>query len=506
MQGKIIINFQNILASVKTNRILYRLAHGAFWSLLGTAASKVFSVITTIVIARMLGVSDFGAYGMVQSTIEMFCLVAGLSLSNTSNKYLSEYKTKNKEKAGRIISLTNGIAVISSGIIGLVIYLSSSYIAGETLGRIDLSPLLKLGAIYLFISTQNNVQTGSLGGFEAFKETAKINALQGLLTPLVALPLVFFFGLQGAVISLIITSLIGYVLFRNELNRTCKKYNICIQRFDKSAFKEISIIWHFSIPSLASGLLVIPVIWLTNAILVNQPGGYLEMGLFNAANQWRQFVIFIPNILSTVMLPIFSDVYGNRSDGEYRSVFQLNIQLTWMIALPATILIIAVREVLAIVFGSKYQGVDVLIVPLMITAFLHIMNNVVGSAIAGAGRMWLGATFNLFWAIAMVLCSMLLIPKFGGMGLALSYMIAYLLHTGWQAIYTERKLIPNSLKKFTSLFLLTLCTLIPVYVLIVLNELNIYLSVAFVLASSIPLIQVTIKYCQRVLNNQISRG
>jgi O-antigen/teichoic acid export membrane protein len=451
-----------------------------------------------------LGVADFGAYGMVQSTLETFGLFAGLSLGATTSKYLAEYKTKDKDKAGRILSLTNTFVVISSGIIGLIIYFASSWIANETLTRSDLAPLLSLGAIYLFISTQNNVQVGSLGGFEAFKETAKINILQGILTPVFAIPLVYYFSLQGAVISMIIISLVGYVLCRIELNKKCKYYNIDIRHFDRSSFKEWPIIWHFSIPSLASGLLVMPVIWLTNALLVNQPNGYSELGLFNAANQWRQFIIFIPNMLSTVLLPIFSDVYGNRSEGEFRSVFQWNIQLTWLIALPVTVLIIALREVFAVVFGAKYQGVHMLIVPLMITAFLNIMNNVVGTAIVGAGRMWLGATFNLCWAIAMIVCSVLLIPRYGGIGLALSYMIAYLLHTSWQMVYTERKLIPDSMKRFTNLFFLTLCILIPVYVLAVINKLNIYLSAVFVFVACIPMIQVTRNYYRRVLSNQIS--
>lgn len=275
-----------------------------------------------------------------------------------------------------------------------------------------------------------------------------------------------------------------------------------MHRMDRSIFKEWPIIWNFSIPSLASGLLVMPVIWLTSALLVNQPNGYSELGLFNAANQWRQFIIIIPNILSTVLLPIFSDVYGNRSEGEFRDVFQLNIKLTWIIALPATILIVALREVAFVVFGEKYKGVEILFVPLMVAAFLNIMNSVVGTAIAGAGRMWLGATFNLCWAIAMIICSMFLIPKIGGMGLALSYMIAYLLHTGWQVVYTEKKLIPGSVKKFTNLLLLTLFTIIPVYALAGINNSTIYYNVPFLIAACIPLMLFAKDQYRAILNNR----
>jgi len=498
--------FKSILAPIKSKPILYRLAHGSFWALLGALISRMFSLISTIIIAKLLGVADFGAYGMVQSTIEMFSLLAGFGLGTTSSKYLAEYKVTDRSKAGRILSLTNTFAAISSSIIALAIYFSSSWIAGGILARSDLAPLLSMGAIYLFISTQNNVQIRTLGGFEAFKEIAKINSLQGILTPIFAIPLVYFYNLQGAVLSMIAISLVGYILCRFELNKKCRKFNIKLHRFSRSSFDEWPIIWHFSIPSLVSGLLVMPVIWLTNALLVNQQNGYSEMGLFNAANQWRQFIIFIPNILSNVLLPIFSDVYGNRSKEDFRSVFQLNLQLTWVIALPATILIVSLGDVLGDVFGAKYRGVGILIAPLMITAFFNIMNNVVGMAIVGAGRMWLGTAFNLCWAITMIICSVLLIPRYGSMGLAISYMVSYLFHTVWQMVYTEKVLIPQSLGKFKYIFLFTIFTIVPVYVLVVRKEINIYLSVVLVFIASIPLLQVSMNFYRRALSRQMSNG
>ena len=466
----------------------------------------MFSLISTIIIAKLLSVADFGAYGMVQSTMEMFGLLAGFGLGTTSSKYLAEYKVRDSSKAGRILSLTNTFAIISSGIIALVIYFSASWIAWEMLARRDLAPLLSMGAIYLFIATQNNVQIRTLGGFEAFKETAKINSLQGILTPIFAIPLVYFYNLQGAVLSMIAISLVGYILSRFEIKKKCRKFNIKLHRFARSSFDEWPTLWHFSIPSLVSGLLVMPVIWLTNALLVNQQNGYSEMGLFNAANQWRQFIIFIPNILSNVLLPIFSDVYGNRSKEDFRSVFQLNLQLTWVIALPATILIVSLGDVLGDVFGAKYRGVGILIAPLMITAFFNIMNNVVGMAIVGAGRMWLGTAFNLCWAITMIICSVLLIPRYGSMGLAISYMVSYLFHTVWQMVYTEKVLIPQSLGKFKYIFLFTIFTIVPVYVLVVRKEINIYLSVVLVFIASIPLLQVSMNFYRRALSRQMSNG
>lgn len=493
---------RNFVNALKSNPIFFRLAHGTFWALLGTITSRAFSLVATILIAKMLGVADFGAYGIIQSTLETFGFVAGFGLGVTSTKYLAEYRTKDKDKAGRILSLTNAFALISSGLIALAIFLFSPLIADQLLNRADLAPLLSLGAVYLFVAAQNNVQVGSLGGLEAFKETAKINLLQGVLAPVLAVPLVYYFGLQGAVISMIVIALVGYTLCRRLLNAKCRENGIRLRRFDRAAMRELPVIVHFSLPSLASGLLVLPVTWLANALLVNQPDGYSEMGLFNAANQWRQLIIFVPNVLSVVLLPIFSDVHGNEDTAEFRSVFQLNLGLTWMIALPATLAVIALRDALAFVFGAKYQGVELLIAPLMMTAFLNIINNVVGTAIAGAGRMWLGVILNSCWAAAMVASSVLLIPRFGATGLALSYMISYLLHTAWTMAYAEKKLVPGAMRKFRGLMLLTSCTMVPAYLLAATDVGNHYLDAALVLVASIPMARVLRKWYEKSSSNQ----
>ena len=387
--------YRQFVAALRSNPIFYRVAHGAFWSLLGTVAARAFSLVAMVLIAKILGVEDFGAYGILQSTLETFGLIAGFSLGSTNTKYLAEFRTKDVARAGRILSLTNSFALASSGAIALVLWAASAWIAEGMLKRPDLAPLLSLGAVYLFISAQNNVQVGSLGGLEAFKETARINIIQGILSPVVGVPLVYALGLQGAMISMIVIAGIGFILLRLALHRNCRVNGIHIRYLDRESLRELPVIARFAVPSVASGLLVLPVIWLSNTLLVNQANGYSEMGLFNAANQWRQLVIFVPNVLAVVLLPVFSDVYGNRSAAEFRSAFELNLKLTWMIALPATVLVIALREFSSPCSASNIEGSIYSIAPLMITAFLNIVNNVVGNAITGAGRVWQGAMLNL---------------------------------------------------------------------------------------------------------------
>jgi O-antigen/teichoic acid export membrane protein len=437
--------------------IINRFFLGAFWLLSGTSISRAFSFFTSILIARILGKEDFGAYGIVLNTIGMFGLFAGLAMGNTITKYVAELKKRDKERAGRIITLGSMVSLLTGGVVAGILICYSEKLAESALNRPNLSSILISGSVLLFANAFNNVQAGSLSGFEAFKELSKINIVQGVVTPLISIPLVYFYGIQGGIFSQIIVSIIGSILCSIILNRECSRNGITLRRIDLSALAEWRILIEFSLPALISGILLIPVNWFVFTILVNQENGYGELGLFNAAVQWQNLVVLIPQILASVMLPIFSETYSNSGQKEFRNMVNFNIRLTWLIALPMTVIVIAFRYPISSIYGENYFGTAPIIAILMISSFYNIINNVVGVALAGSGRVWIGAIFNLLWAVAMIGFSFLLVPRNGGIGLSIAYMLSYFLHTIWQMAYMELKLAPTVIANLKYILVLTIC-------------------------------------------------
>jgi len=231
---------------------------------------------------------------------------------------------------------------------------------------------------------------------------------------------------------------------------------------------------------------VMPVVWLTNTILVNQQNGYAELGRFNAANQWRLLIIFIPQILSTVMLPILSDAFSDNNKETFGAALRINLILTWVIALPLTIVIIAIREPLSELFGKYYSGMEILIVILMVTSFLSIINAVIGTALAGSGKMWLGTMMNVCWAVALISATIILAPIYGGLGLALAYLFAYSLHTCWTMIYADMCLARRLIRNQKQLIIVTAITLIPLLTLAFMNELRLTATLIILILSFLP--------------------
>jgi O-antigen/teichoic acid export membrane protein len=165
---------------IESSPLGLRLAKGAFWSLAGALISRGLALLASIIVARILGKEGFGELGIIQSTVGMFGVFAGFGLGMTATKYVAEFRTKNPERAGRVIALSNIVAIVSGGVMSLILVFLAPWLARSTLAAPHLTLFLQIAAGLLFLSALNGAQIGTLAGFEAFRTIAKVNFWAGI--------------------------------------------------------------------------------------------------------------------------------------------------------------------------------------------------------------------------------------------------------------------------------------------------------------------------------------
>ena len=148
------------------------------------------------------------------------------------------------------------------------------------------------------------IQSGSIAGFGAFKDLARIALFQGIISASLTVTGVYFFGLIGAVTAMVINSIINLILYKITINNLVKSFKIKIDYL--KSWQEKDIIWKLSFPTMLSSVMVGPIIWIANIIIINTPGGYGQLGIFKAADQWRSVLYFLPVVIGTVLLPMVS--------------------------------------------------------------------------------------------------------------------------------------------------------------------------------------------------------
>lgn len=424
-------------ARLEASPLGYRLARGAFWSFAGAMVSRGCGLLSSICVARMLGKVGFGEFGVVQSSVGMFATFAGLGLGLTATKYVAEFRVKEPARAGRIIGVSSVISWIAGGAMTGLLFGIGPWLAQHTLAAPQLGNLLRLSSVLLLIGAVNGAQTGALAGFEAFKRIAHINLISGVCSLPIMVVGAWWGGLEGAVWGLLASQSFGCVLNFFALRREAKLSQVPL--VFRVSLEEFRILWQFSLPALVSGLFVGPVYWLCNTLLVNSSGGYAEMGLFNAANQWFGALLFLPGILGQAALPVLSERFGQNDLRQSRRVLGFYMKLNAAVVTPLVVLGCLASPLIMSSYGPGFRQAWPALSVVLVTAGLQSVVTPVGHIIAASGRMWLGSLMNLAWGIFFIGLTWLLL-NFGALGLASARLAAYAAQAIWALAFAARLL------------------------------------------------------------------
>ena len=413
-----------------------RMASGAFWSFTGTALAKFIVLVAGIWCARILGQEEYGELGMIRSTINMFAVFGFAGLGLTATKYISEYKKDKKGRISSIYMLTNGFALCMGILVTLVILLAAPYLAEKTLKSPDLVNDIRFGAILLFVTVINGAQNGTLAGLEDFKSIA-LNMLKGSIAETLFMILgAYYWGVTGAILGYGCGFMVIYIGNQISIQKKFRELGIVIQ---KSSFckSDLKLLYKFSLPAALSSIMVSPVFWIIRSMLVRKDG-FEELAIFEAADQWRVIILFIPVTVSQVVLPILSSMSVNKRDKtKFWRVLKMNLCINVIIALTMALIISLLQNNIMGFYGKEYTDTSVLVVLAFSTIFTAIAN-VVGLSISSQAKMWVGFIFNALWGIILIsLTYYFLSCELGALGIAWAILISYSIHIVLQLVYLK---------------------------------------------------------------------
>jgi O-antigen/teichoic acid export membrane protein len=424
---------ERTLSALPHGSVRRRLAGGVFWTTIGSLVGQGIVAIGSVLLARILGKEGFGRYGILQSTIGMFSVFAGLSMGYVASKHVAEAVVTDKAKTGRVVGLSLVVAGIAGILVTAGLMVGAEPFARRFLGGEGLAGALRIAAPILLFGAVTGVERGVLAGLEEFR--AQNLLVTGMAVVTVALTTLgaWVTGLEGAMwgsmAGTALTLLAMSVIYHRALGRAG------IPVLFSSTWQERRVLWTLAIPALLSGVMVAPVVWITNAILVNSAGGYGEMGLFNAANQWRTILMYIPTIVLTPLLPIMTQLHATGQYHQLRRVLihtvGVSVGVVGCLALGFSLF---ARQIMQLYGSGFVSGTNVFYL-IMIVSVLLSAGMVVGGLLSSTGAMWTGFLFNSVWATAMIGTALMVVPRKGAFGLALAYAISYSIHTVIQFAY-----------------------------------------------------------------------
>ncbi len=424
-------NIDTFLSSPSVKRIV----HGSKWHLLGTAVYRVCTLIGAILVARKLGAEEFGEFGVVRSTLMTFLVFAGLGLGTTASRYLAQYNIEDKERAGKIFALSQVSALVVGFLISFALYLFAQELSEKMLNNPNIGVLLKVVAVAVFFSSLIMAQNGAIAGLEGFRSQSKVYFLLGPFSIASLFLLTLNFGVIGSVSALAVNTFLHFILNKFLLSKLLSKNEL--KAGYRSCFEEAKLLYRYSLPVALGSMLVTPVLWIANSMLVSQDNGYSEFGYLEAANQIRMLILFIPTVGAQVVLPVLASMNVDVNASNQRKMLFFNVCAAAIAAVGILIPVVIFSEVILSLYGEEFALEGRFVLMLMASSSVFTALNVVmGQALASRDFVWFGLCFNTLWACSLLgFTQWFLSMNMGAEGLAMANLLSYILHTLWSAIF-----------------------------------------------------------------------
>ena len=433
-------------SKLQNSPLLVTYAFNSFWSILGSLVSKGTNFFCIALIAKILGPEIFGEYNVVQTTTGMFGTIAGLGLGMAATKLIAEWKMKDGKIVGEFIGSLYSLSLITSIVVTMLFFSLSSEIASSLQNNEKLILLFQITSFIVIFDSLSGIQYGILAGFESFKLLSIINIIQGILTMPLLLLGAYQYSIIGLTSMLLITKVLTVIIYEYFLRLQFKKRRIKINlKVNKGSISEICKI---GIPSFLGGLSQTPVSWYSNYLLVNQPWGYKNLGVYNAANQLRTFVLFLPDSAGRISIPMLSTSFGIGDAVKFKKTAIITIIWNLLLSVLPAIVLVVFAPLFKELLGSQYNFGLELIAVVLLTGIAIAITNAIGYIFICSNRMWLDLYLRIISGLSIIAFVFFIGRYQGAIGYASAFLFGTIVYFALQLLFLIwLKLLKNILTK-----------------------------------------------------------
>lgn len=369
------MNLQHNVLEIKERLKNSPLFKDSFWALLGSVLGKGLSLLAGIMVARFLGREIYGEYGLIKSTLLQISVFSTLGLGYTGTRYVAKVYNESKGEIKHIIRVIFRVTFISSAFMALLLFLFASQVA-VVIKAPDMTLALRLTAIIIVLNAVNTSQIGIMSGLKQFRQIAINNTYAGILTFITSALFAYFWGLNGALISLFISMLFNAWINNYSIRIVCKPFD----DEGKSIYSTKEMVT-FSIPIALQESLYSIVGWLSSYLIITY-ANYGELGINSAAAQWSAVILFIPGVMKNVLLSYFS------SSQETTTLRKKMILINFIATFVPWVIILFASGLINSFYGDSYTNLNVVLSIACITPIFSSISGVIIYEFISHGENW----------------------------------------------------------------------------------------------------------------------
>lgn len=404
---KININLDDFMSQVQT------IFKNMSWLLVSQIIASICGFIWTILMARYLGVKNYGIYGFATALTGMLAITTDLGISTYIVRDIATDYTSAPKYLGNIFPL-KGILALGTFILTLIILIIMKI--DETTITVTL-----LFSIEMIIKSYIGTLNGAFQAFEEGKYQGIGNTvLNVLLLIFIIITLFTNIGIYGIAISYIIANIISliylYYIFEKHISKP--KYE-----FDTNFCKKITL---YSLPFAATGFLYAIYYSIDMTMLTHIMGNYAT-GIYNATYKLIMVLTIFYSTYNAVIFPVMSKFY--KKDGKILTIiFEKSIKYLLLIIIPlATSTMFYSLDIIQLIYGHEYAEASTVLCILIWTVCLLFINNPCNNLLNASHKELTVTKIYLIASIFNIVLNLLMIPHFSYNGAAFTTVLSDLL-------------------------------------------------------------------------------
>jgi O-antigen/teichoic acid export membrane protein len=396
---------------------LSQTARSTYLTTFGSGINAFLGFVFTIVVARSISPADFGLFSVVVNLITVLVVIADVGFSSAVLKFLPQaIRDHQKEDLPKIIKVSFLFTLLVCGLLALLLFVSSSFLAHNIFFKMELSLPLAIASIsligfalsYLFIAVLQGQQK-FLFGVIAESSVLAVKVLATL-----ALVLLGKLELNSLILIFSLTSFVGFMigLFLTKLDFLKAKTD----------WRLVKVLFGFGIWVALARMINclsarVDTLMLVRFVETSQVGFY-------AAAQRMTFIF--PVLISGITVVLSPKFASLNSKTEVKAFIQKSILLISTLIIPILVLFFVAPWLTVWVYGEVYRPAASIFRWLLLSSSLFVATTVpMIIIIYYFGQSKFFTLISAFQLALIFLANLVLIPKMGVIGPAISLAFSY---------------------------------------------------------------------------------
>jgi O-antigen/teichoic acid export membrane protein len=396
------------------------------WSMVGlSTVQRMLGMVTTIVLARLLGSASFGIYSIVANTSASAYGMVRFGVDATIHVHTAQHSDdqETRNRKGQLLGI--GLVLLTAGGLlgGAFCILGASWLSTTIYGHPALAEWIRWAGILVIVQCWSQFCYALLAGFHRFQAYAKLMMAMSLLSLVVIILTSIMFGLQGAVVGFIavqLVTLIGLAMIsRSVLDSECIKLSLVKMRLGLKSIIETGM------PFYLAGLVSVPTVYIVQGLLVKE-ATVEQIGGIRIISSIIALISFIPNSIAAVMISHFTRI-STDNYAAFVDTMLSNLKIIWLFSLAVCAGVMVVLPlVVGLLFGAQYIRFVPAAYVAMFSAVLSLILGVIGNIVFSRNKVMFILGFTCIQMLTFVCMAYLTIPKYALIGYYTAELAGYL--------------------------------------------------------------------------------